>query len=71
MKYTFFIPQFFFRMEQQRSALIDALCHKGIAKCRLVPEKNSEESNILEEIAEIWKSLSRFIDLTDATLKVI
>ncbi|XP_044764986.1 tripeptidyl-peptidase 2 [Coccinella septempunctata] len=57
------------KMEAQKTALIEALCHKGIAKCRLAPETDTEESKSHLEVTEIWKSLGRFVDLNDSTLK--
>lgn len=58
------------KLESQKSTLIDALCHKGIAKCRLLPAENEEdEPKIHTEISDIWNSLSRFVDLNESTIK--
>uniref|UniRef100_V5I9M9 Tripeptidyl-peptidase 2 n=1 Tax=Anoplophora glabripennis TaxID=217634 RepID=V5I9M9_ANOGL len=49
-------------MEQQKNIYLECLSRKGIALCRL----SGLEANKLDEISNVWKSLVKFIDPSDA-----
>lgn len=52
-------------MDQKRNIYLECLCRKGIALCRLYfVEDNKNE--ILESIANCWRSLVRFTDPSDS-----
>ncbi|XP_060515966.1 tripeptidyl-peptidase 2 [Cylas formicarius] len=53
------------QMEQQKNVYLECLSRKGVALCRLSLISNGAESKELE-IANIWKSLLKFVDPTDA-----
>lgn len=55
----------FSQMERQKTAIIDCLCRKGIALCRLYlmeTEKNFE----FDDIITVWNTLLKFNDPSDA-----
>lgn len=49
-------------MEQQKNIYLECLSRKGIALCRF----SGVEGNKLEEVSNVWKSLVKFIDPSDA-----
>lgn len=51
--------------EQQKSQLIESVCRKGIALCRLAMIDAGDEW-IIEEIGKLWRVLLKFIDPSDA-----
>ncbi|XP_050519115.1 tripeptidyl-peptidase 2 [Diabrotica virgifera virgifera] len=53
-------------MEQQKNIYLECIARKGIALCRLILcETETAEAN-REELAEVWKTLVKFVDPTDA-----
>ncbi|XP_018328349.1 tripeptidyl-peptidase 2 [Agrilus planipennis] len=56
-------------MERQRSALIETLCRKGIGLCKLYQyvqfEAGPARKVSKEEIANVWRELSKFTDPND------
>lgn len=61
-------------MERQKTVLLESLCHKGVAMCRLYQlsqvsvddEPSTEHHRVtVEEIAEVWRNLLKFIDPYD------
>lgn len=62
-------------MDRQKSVLIDCLCRKGIALCRLYMLSNysseQEKSVTTEEIGNVWLDLLKFVDVNDSKVKTV
>lgn len=68
-KVNYFYISVFSTMDRQRIVLVDALCRKGIALCRLylMQQLSSDAENTveLETISNVWLNLLKFIDVND------
>lgn len=59
-------------MERQKNVLVDALCNKGIAMCRIyqmsllkLDEDQGQQKVTLDDISEMWRTLLKFVDPCD------
>ncbi|KAF5299966.1 hypothetical protein FQA39_LY11339 [Lamprigera yunnana] len=65
-------------MERQKNVLLEILCHKGIAMCRLyqmsitkLQEDTAQQTVNLHDITEIWRNLLKFADPYDKASYVL
>lgn len=58
------------QMEQQKNIYLECLARKGVALCRLTFLNGDEDEDRNAEISNVWKSIVKFLDPSDAKVVV-